>query len=860
MHRLFFVLIALFVVFTLGCSGQTADPTMPDAVQRSETRADSNHMLMGLWQGAFDVDTKTVEFTKLREAGLHLNALPFLEPPALMNLTIGNLQWNGDIIDVDVSLLHPFLGLNQFTGFDVCGVFITDGSTSGFSDSDIVMAGEGDTRLLNPDGLTRWWNPSEFPVNNGTIFSYTDGLLGAPDSAVDYGATLNGYKYFCDDLDDVTDELSDVTLANRGKFSAGSKNTRHYTIKLGAGLIFNYAVDANWAFPEGQSPWDVPEDFPPVANRFEAWRVSVVETENELWNDGATSGGDLSLQIDVYDWFNPGLNTLRVESPGNLAMVESSNPVGGGDGYSTYGIDITDATPEAGSIDLLISIESDETGYGGLLPGKPVTAYFTHSVTVAGELPDIEGWARTWGAGSQDRGYGTAVDSDGNIYVTGNYYYSVDFDPGPGEDIQPSSGNRDSFLSKFSPDGEYQWARTWGDNVSFGGGGTDIAIDDDDNILVSGWFYGTVDFDPGAGEEIYTYHADGGEGDGGDAYVTKFDSSGNHLWARTWGSYSWLDDAALGVDTDASGNVYVVGGFMESCDFDPGPGEDIRNSLNDYRDAFLAKYSATGEYQWVRTFGGPYDDYTFAATVDLDGNVYMAGRYYQQCDFDPGVGEDIHDYLIDGNMFLTKFDPDGNFIRVRTFGTGDAFRVAIDSSNNAYVSGGFGGTSQFDPTGVASEIIANGTRDAYLNVFDEDGTWLWVKTWDSIATGDTTSGYIGYHVAIDDDDYIYCTGHFTGTADLDPDPVGVAEHTSNGLRDAFAIKFSPSGNHIWSRSWGGTTTDDGGGIAVSGNGRVYVTGWYGETADFDPGIEEDIHVSNGSLDVFLVKFLPDGWW
>ena len=160
------------------------------------------------------------------------------------------------------------------------------------------------TRLLNPDGYSRWWNPAEFP-SNGTIFGYTDGLLGAPDSVGDFSATLNGYKYFCDDLDDPDDPLTDVTLENRGLFSAGQKNVRHYTIEMGdEGLVFNYAVDASWVFPQGDPPWSAPDDFAPSANRPEAWFINVTEVENTLWNDGTAGGGDLSLSIDVYDWFN----------------------------------------------------------------------------------------------------------------------------------------------------------------------------------------------------------------------------------------------------------------------------------------------------------------------------------------------------------------------------------------------------------------------------------------------------------------------------------------------------------------------------------------------------------------------------
>ena len=78
-----------------------------------------------------------------------VNALPFLEPPALVNLTLDSLEFNGNIIDADIGLRHPFIGLTEFTGFDVCGVLISNGSISGFSNPDITIAGNGDTRLLH---------------------------------------------------------------------------------------------------------------------------------------------------------------------------------------------------------------------------------------------------------------------------------------------------------------------------------------------------------------------------------------------------------------------------------------------------------------------------------------------------------------------------------------------------------------------------------------------------------------------------------------------------------------------------------------------------------------------------------------
>ena len=390
--RIKFILIIIVAVVAInGCSGTQGNPVTGIYIDgQSITDSSSSHHTWGLWQFIAEPETGTLEIIQLRSVNLHLNALPFLEPPALTDLTVENIQFNGNIIDADIGLRHPFLGLNKFTGFDVCGILISNGSLSGFDDTSLILAGDGDTRILNPDGYTRWWNSSEFPINNGTIFSYTDGLLGRPDSVADFNSTLNAYKYFCDDLGP-NDPLDVVTIAGRGMFSAGQKNIRHYTIKLGTGgLVFNYAVDATWQFPQNPPPYDVPDDFGAGANRSEPWNISVTELSNTLWSDGAGSGGDLSLAIDVYDHFNAGMNTVRVESPGHFDMNVSDTPMGGGIGYSTYEVDITNATPSYGSIDLLIAVECEESGYGGLLPGVTQAAYFIYSAPV-GEETSFEG-------------------------------------------------------------------------------------------------------------------------------------------------------------------------------------------------------------------------------------------------------------------------------------------------------------------------------------------------------------------------------------------------------------------------------------------------------------------------------------
>jgi len=427
-------LLLVMVLFILGCSGgNNTNPSVPDTenLKSSTTGEASSHMNWGLWRFICHPESQTIDVVQLRTGSMHLNALPFINLPPLVYVTLETLNFNGNLIETDIGLRHPFLGLNEFTGFDVKGVFISNGSLTGFTDSDLILTGPGDTRLLNPDGYTRWWNPAEFP-DNGTMFGYTDGILGTPDATADYNSTLNGYKYYCDDLTAPDAPLTDIDPTGRGVFSAGQKNVRHFSIELGdAGLVFNYAVDASWHFPTGPKPWDVPDDFPPDANQPEAYRIAVHELENTLFYDETTQegGGNLRLGIDAYDWFGANLHTVKIEWPGFAAQTPSTGPIGGGTGFSTYEIDLPDCTPTAvGEQQLLITVESESEGYGGILPGKFVSSYFMYNVNVeAGsetvDPPDIcTGWGNETGPYyfpilNIFTQFNLASDSNGNVWM-----------------------------------------------------------------------------------------------------------------------------------------------------------------------------------------------------------------------------------------------------------------------------------------------------------------------------------------------------------------------------------------------------------------------------------------------------------
>ncbi len=202
---------------------------------------------------------------------------------------------------------------------------------------------------------------------------------------------------------------------------------------------------------------------------------------------------------------NRGRNNLAL---GGRRDVETSL-----DRISHFNDDITNATPQFYDtpVDLLITVESDEIGYQGLLPGVPICAYFTCQADVSVVSPCLDpGWVKTWGYEGDDVGHGVASDDEGNVYITGF--------------INTATG-RDILLRKYNTAGVLEWDYEWGGNGD--DEGYFISIDKSGNVCMTGFFEDTVDFNPGSGVNERTASSR-------DAYLVKFNSNGDFQWVATW--------------------------------------------------------------------------------------------------------------------------------------------------------------------------------------------------------------------------------------------------------------------------------------------------------------------------------------
>lgn len=321
-------------------------------------------------------------------------------------------------------------------------------------------------------------------------------------------------------------------------------------------------------------------------------------------------------------------------------------------------------------------------------------------------------------------------------------------------------------------------------------------------------------------------------------------------WVKTAiGSVS--NDQGNSISVDNNGNVYVVGHFEGTVDFDPGAGVHELTSNGDL-DIFIQKLDASGNLIWVHQIGDINEDAGTASIIDPSGHIYLAGHFEGTVDFDPNTGVQELSSGSDVNIFVCKMDLDGNFVWAVRAKADLVNDIALNSSGDIYTTGQFYGTGDFDPGNGTYTFNSMSGYDAFVHKIDSDGNTLWAGHIGS--TGWTE----GRGVAVSDNDEVYVTGKFGGTADLDPGP-GTFTALTNGSTDAFTLKLNSSNGLEWVKQVGGSGNDQGRAIGVDANGDVYTAFMFRTlSVDFDPNAGSAILASNGAYDIAIQKLNSNG--
>ena len=389
---------------------------------------------------------------------------------------------------------------------------------------------------------------------------------------------------------------------------------------------------------------------------------------------------------------------------------------------------------------------------------------------------------------------GVAVDSSGNVYVTGNTGGDLD-----GNNL---TGAQDFFVTKYDPSGNKVRTKQLGVS-GYITDATGVAVDSSGNVYVTGWT------DAGLDGNILT----GAQ----DFFVTKYDSLGNKVRTKQLG-VSGVATIATGVAVDSSGNVYVAGTTSGGLD-----GNTLTGIGSDF---FVTKYDSSGNKVRTKQLGvSGKNTGAKGVAVDSNGNVYVAGWTIGGLDGNTLTG--IADF------FVTKYDPSGNKVRTKQLGISgkdtEANGVAVDSSDNVYVAG-------YTSGGLDGNTLT-GTADFFVTKYDPSGNK--VRTKQLGASGVITEAY---SVSVDSSDNVYVAGYTVG---------GLDGNTLAGTVDFFVTKYDPSGNKVRTKQLGmaGKWTEAYG-VAVDSSDNVYVAGY--TTGGLDG------NTLTGTFDFFVTKYDSSG--
>jgi FG-GAP-like repeat len=383
------------------------------------------------------------------------------------------------------------------------------------------------------------------------------------------------------------------------------------------------------------------------------------------------------------------------------------------------------------------------------------------------------------------------VDAAGNVYSVGVFSSNVDFDPGSGV-VNLNGATGATYIRQLKSNGDLGWVKQLNIQSKTGPYRLPHAmVVGNSGVYLSGFFRGTSDFDPGAGvanlQALNLNFSD-------DTFVSKLDLAGNFVWAKRFSPQS-PDNTQNELAIDATGNVYITGGFSGTVDFDPGSGvSNLNNSINQFPtlNTFISKLDTNGNFVWAKQFAGD-SNIAMAIGVDRQGNAFTVGNFILGADFDPGAGTKALSAGRYSDGFLSKLDSAGNFVFAQSY-AGERFTntVALDDRGNAYVAGSFAGTVDFDPGIAREERSSTGSNDAFISKLDAVGNHLWTRTLGGVARDGIEN------VTADGSGNVYVLGGFIGAVDFDPG-VGVTNLTggSGGVGSPFLIKFDAIGNFVW---------------------------------------------------------------
>ena len=480
-------------------------------------------------------------------------------------------------------------------------------------------------------------------------------------------------------------------------------------------------------------------------------------------------------------------------------------------------------------------------------------------------------WVKSFGGTESDKGISIGTDSSGNVYISGYYNTSADFDQITLTNNNASGTNKENFVAKLDSNGNVLWAIPGGNQS--GGCCDDRAlgmhVTPGGDVFITGTFWssyylgvrgapGTIDV-PGSQRNAHD-----------NSLLAKIDTDGNPQWVigfggdNTSGGCSWpiydADDHSYDVKVDSDGFIYVTGFFSGyDADFD---GFTITNPEwgNDCQPmGYIGKLDSNGTWLWVDKFDGIKDqrgsrDNRLA--IDQFSNIYVVGGFQ---DRGPNQVANFGPFSLNSNgewdAFIFKMDKEGNWLWAEGIGSNKTDRansIAIDICDDIYITGEYRNPMVFSGANASngSDTLSHKQkRDVFIAKMNNQGEWKWAKRARSSSTDKP------YQMSVDRNKQVFLCGTSGDSLKFNDNLTVTSQIPGDTTMSAWVAQLDGStntGDWVWAKLAGSNTDDDDrtNDICPDGFGNVYAVGFFEDLADFDGNI---LDASSRKKDIFVWK-------
>jgi len=442
----------------------------------------------------------------------------------------------------------------------------------------------------------------------------------------------------------------------------------------------------------------------------------------------------------------------------------------------------------------------------------------------------------------------SAVDSNGNLYLVGSFKGVVDFDPTTGVDEKSSPDGEDIFITRINADNSYGWTYHIG-SESFDGAQA-IAIDDYDNLYITGYFSSTVDFDTGGMSSLMV--SDGYR----DIFILKLTNKGEYNWSKQIMSTDTGKATSIKLDNNS---IYLTGYFIGSnnsvinVDFDKTSNAG-NFELKGREDGFIAKFKILdGSYIWANVFGDSLSYNRALDLVVLDDSIVITGGVNGNIDFDSNNENQGSISAVNKfETFLLKLSKNNQFIWLNSISsqssadTSKGVKLEV-INNDIYLLGFLMGNVDFNTNGTEDIVNAGTNQSIYIAKVTEDG----IITDKDIFISTNSSSMIKDSFTYNNS--IYLLGEIRGSLNIQGTTIVNTSSDSN-KNDVFWIKIDTSLNVSNIVNFGGELNDSASSVSIGNSGEIYILGMFEGTTDFNPDNEINNKTSLEMRDIFISRF------